>query len=156
MAKQPAWNSIIRFEFVKKTSAPNPAKRLGYISATIWLVPDLIKAQALLSYRTVRWSEVEQNDLKPYWNLSKRPCFLWRSVSLLFTRFLRILLAKTRTAAGFTQYLWKFGFIVLQNHYWNKIRIRHFWGIKAGYNFQQLQIYRSNTQIKISSRRDSM
>ena len=40
---------------------PNPVKTLS--SATAWVAPDLLKALAILSDTTVRWSPVDQEDL---------------------------------------------------------------------------------------------
>ena len=56
----------VRLNFVKKTSMANPVKSLGYISATVWVAPDLFKGLVILSDTTVRGSAVDQEDLKPY------------------------------------------------------------------------------------------
>ena len=48
---------------MKKTSLPN--------SATAPVVPDLLKALAILSDKTLRRSTVDQEDLKPYWKSEK-------------------------------------------------------------------------------------
>ena len=47
------------------------SKVLDISSATAWVAPDLLKAIAILSYRTVRRSVVDWEDLKPYWKLEK-------------------------------------------------------------------------------------
>ena len=65
-AKYLTWNSI-RLKFVKKTSMPNPAKSLGYIKCHSSSSPDLLIALAILSDTTVRRSEVDREDVKPYW-----------------------------------------------------------------------------------------
>ena len=51
---------------MKKTGMPNPVKNLGYIKCTAWVAPDLLKALAILSDRTVRRSAIDPEDLKPY------------------------------------------------------------------------------------------
>ena len=55
---------------MKKTNMPNPA--LDISSAAARVAPDLLKALALLSDKTVRRSEVDRKDLKPYWESEKR------------------------------------------------------------------------------------
>ena len=77
----------VRLNFVKKTSMANPVKSLGYISATVWVAPDLFKGLVILSDTTVRGSAVDQEDLKPYWKSEKRLHFSSWSTSLLFTSF---------------------------------------------------------------------
>ena len=60
----------MRLKFVKRTSLINPVKSLGYIkcysSSLVSSSPDQLKALSILSDTTVRRSEVDQEDLKPY------------------------------------------------------------------------------------------
>ena len=54
---------------------PTLPKALDMSSATAEVVPDLIKALAILSDATVRSPAVNGEDLKPYWKSEKRPHF---------------------------------------------------------------------------------
>ena len=54
---------------------PTLSKALDMSSATAEVVPDLIKALAILSDSTVRSPAVNGEDLKPYWKSEKRPHF---------------------------------------------------------------------------------
>ena len=45
------------------------SKALDTSSATAQVAPDLLKAQTILSYTTVRRSAVDKEDLTPYWKL---------------------------------------------------------------------------------------
>ena len=56
----------MRLKFVKKTSLTNPVKNLGYFKCYSSSSPGQLKALAILSDTTVRRSEVDQEDLKPY------------------------------------------------------------------------------------------
>ena len=51
------------------------SKALDVTSATARVAPDLLKALIILSHAIVRRSEVDQEDLKPYWKSEKRPYF---------------------------------------------------------------------------------
>ena len=44
-------------------------------SVTVRVAPDLLIALAILSDTTLRRSEVDREDLKPYWKSEKRPNF---------------------------------------------------------------------------------
>ena len=46
-------------------------KALDISSATALVVPDLLKALAILSDPTIRRSAIDQKDLKPYWSQKK-------------------------------------------------------------------------------------
>ena len=50
-------------------------KKTSMSSATSCVAPDLLKALAILSDTTVQRSAVDQEDLKPYWKLEKKPHF---------------------------------------------------------------------------------
>ena len=65
----------MRTKFVKKTRMPNPVKALDISSATARVAPDLLKALAILSSKTVRRFAADRGDLKPYWKSEKRPHF---------------------------------------------------------------------------------
>ena len=51
----------------------DPVKRISQVTAPG--APDMLKAQALLSATTVKTFTVEQEELKLYWKLEKRPRF---------------------------------------------------------------------------------
>ena len=54
----------------------------AYISrATVWVVPDLLKALAIISDTIIRRSAVDWEDLKPYWKSEKNKTtfFPWSS-----------------------------------------------------------------------------
>ena len=51
------------------------SKALDISSATAQVVPELLKALAILSDTIVRRSAVDREDLKPYWKSKKRPDF---------------------------------------------------------------------------------
>ena len=61
-------------------------------SATARVVPDLLRALAILLDTTVSRSAVDQEDLNPYWISEKRPHFFRWSTVLLFTSFSKTLL----------------------------------------------------------------
>ena len=75
---------------MKIASIQNHGKTMVITIETAQVDPDLLTVQASLSDRTVRRSEIEQKDLKPYGNqknsqisnLTNRPIFL-----KLFKRF---------------------------------------------------------------------
>ena len=64
-------------------------KALDILSASAPVVPDLLKALAILLDTNFRGSAVDQENLKPYWKSDKRPDFLRWSASLFFTSFLK-------------------------------------------------------------------
>ena len=51
------------------------SKTLDISSAIAQVAPDLLKALAILSDKTVRRSAVDQEDLKSYWKSEKKPHF---------------------------------------------------------------------------------
>ena len=63
------------------------SRALDISSATASVVPDLLKALAILLDTTLRRSAVDWQDLKPYWKSDKRPHFSRWSTILLFTSF---------------------------------------------------------------------
>ena len=70
--------------FVKKTSMPNPIKTLDISSTAARVATNLLKPIAILSNTTVRRSEVDQEDLKPYWKSKKGHIFLGDQQSYYF------------------------------------------------------------------------
>ena len=58
-------------------------------SATAWVAPDLLKALAIVSERTVRRSAVDWECLKLYGNLEKRPYFFKVINSPIIYKFLK-------------------------------------------------------------------
>ena len=77
----------------RRWACQNLSKALDLSSATARVAPDLLKALAILSYITVRRSEVDQEDLQPYWKSEKRPHFSWWSIILFpwcYTLFLQM------------------------------------------------------------------
>ena len=67
-AKYLTWNLVKRNLVNKSQTLP---KALDIWSATAWVVPDLLKALAILSEKTFRRSAVDQEDLKSYWKSEK-------------------------------------------------------------------------------------
>ena len=61
---------FLRFEFVK-TTLPNPVESLDISSATARVVPDLLKALAVLSDTTVRRSAINREERD--WKSGNRP-----------------------------------------------------------------------------------
>ena len=61
--------SILKDDFPQEQT--DPFSDVSY--ATVRVVPDLLKALAILSDTTVRRSAVDREDLKPYWRSEKRP-----------------------------------------------------------------------------------
>ena len=56
---------------MKKKAHQSLSKALDIWSATARVAPDSLKALAILSNTTVRRSQVDQEDLKPYWKSKK-------------------------------------------------------------------------------------
>ena len=79
---------------------PTLSKALDMSSATAEVVPDLIKALAILSDATVRSPAVNGEDLKPYWKSEKRPHFSSSSAILLFSSFSNTFLTTERKLTG--------------------------------------------------------
>ena len=71
---------------MQKTGIPNPVKS-HISSAAAGVAPDLLKALAILSDTTFRRSAVDLEDLKPFWELEKRPHFSRWSTIQLFSSF---------------------------------------------------------------------
>ena len=71
-----------------------------FSSAVAQVVLDLLEALAVLSDTTVRSSEVDREDLKPYWKLEKRPHFSRWSTILSFTSFSKNVLTTERRLTG--------------------------------------------------------
>ena len=61
-------------------------------SAAAWVAPDLIKALAILSDKTVSKTAVDRKDLNSYWKSEKMPRWSRWSTILLFTSFSMTLL----------------------------------------------------------------
>ena len=55
----------------RRPACQSLSKALDISSATAQVVPDLLKALAILSDTTVRRSAVDREDLKPYWKSEK-------------------------------------------------------------------------------------
>ena len=72
------------------------SKALDMSGAKAQLAPELLKALAILSDRTMRRSTVDQEDLKPYWKSEKRSHFFTWSAVLLFPSFWKTLLTSKR------------------------------------------------------------
>ena len=75
-------------------------KKTSMSSATSCVAPDLLKALAILSDTTVQRSAVDQEDLKPYWKLEKKPHFSRWPTNKLFTSFSKTLLITERRLTG--------------------------------------------------------
>ena len=58
---------------MKKTAWQVMSKALNISSATARVARDLIKALGIPSDTNIRISEVDLEDLKPYWKSEKRP-----------------------------------------------------------------------------------
>ena len=77
-----------------------PAKVLNISSAIGWADPNLVKALQVLLDTSGRRSAIDWEDLKPYWNLEKRPHFFMWLTNLLFGSFSNILPSTERRLAG--------------------------------------------------------
>ena len=94
---------------MKKANMPTMSKALDMSSATVEVVPDLIKALAdevvpdlikALSDATVRSPAVNGEDLQPYWKSEKRPHFSRWSAILFFSSFSNTFLTTERKLTG--------------------------------------------------------
>ena len=74
----------------RRPARPTLSKALDISSATAGITLDLLKASAILSDATVRGSEVDREDQKPYWKSEKRLHLSKWSTILLLT-FLEML-----------------------------------------------------------------
>ena len=55
----------------KRTACQTLSKPLDIASAIARVAPDLLKSLSILSDTTVKWSAVDWEDLKPYWESQK-------------------------------------------------------------------------------------
>ena len=76
------------------------SKALDILSATARVVPDLLKALAILSETTVRRSAVDREDLKPYWKSEKGHISLGDKQSYYLQVFSKTLLTTERRLTG--------------------------------------------------------
>ena len=84
----------------RKPALKTLSKALDISSATNQVALDMLKALAILIDAIVRRSAVDQEDLKPYWKLEKRPHFPRWSTILLFRSFSMTLLTTERRLTG--------------------------------------------------------
>ena len=80
----------------RRPASQTLSKALDTSIVTARVGPDLLKSLEILSDTTVRRSEVEWEDLKPYWISEKRPYFSRWSTILLLTSFSKTLLTTQR------------------------------------------------------------
>ena len=94
------WSEIPWRKFVKKISMLNFLKAPDISRTTARVASNLLKVLAILLDTSVRRSEVDQEDLNPYWKSEKRPHFSRWSPTLLSTTFSNTLLTKERRLTG--------------------------------------------------------